>query len=76
MKWLRFFLFSILFSIGFYGFAQTQIPNATADFIKIDPYGNIYAVKETNLGKILTTGKTFVYLFKQNFGHNIFHRRF
>ena len=57
MKWLRFFLFSILFSIGFYGFAQTQIPNVTADFIKIDPYGNIYAVKETNLSKYSPQGK-------------------
>jgi WD40 repeat protein len=31
--------------------------NANADYIKIDPYGNIYAVKETQLSKFSPQGK-------------------
>ncbi|MCL2290195.1 MAG: hypothetical protein FWC34_05745 [Bacteroidetes bacterium] len=37
--------------------AQTQIPNASADFIKIDPYGNIYTVKKAQLYKYSPQGK-------------------
>jgi WD40 repeat protein len=38
-------------------FAQTQIANANADFIKLDPYGNIYAVKDAQLSKFSPQGK-------------------
>jgi len=37
--------------------AQTQIPNVNADFIKVDPFGNIYAVKKTQLSKFSPQGK-------------------
>jgi hypothetical protein len=37
--------------------AQMQIPNAIANFITIDPYGNIYAVKEAQLSKFSPQGK-------------------
>jgi hypothetical protein len=57
MKLLRLFILSILLSIYCFVFAQTQIPNANADYIKIDPYGNIYAVKETQLSKFSPQGK-------------------
>jgi len=54
--------FSIIFS-GILCFtmslaiAQTQIPKAKADFIKLDPYGNIYAVKEAQISKFSPQGK-------------------
>jgi hypothetical protein len=54
---LRFFIFVTLFSIAHFTFAQTQIPNVTADFIKIDPFGNIYAVNKTQLFKFSPQGK-------------------
>jgi hypothetical protein len=57
MKLFRLSVFCILFLSCCFAFAQTQIPNATADFIKIDPYGNIYAVKETQLSKFSPHGK-------------------
>jgi len=37
--------------------AQTQIPNVNADFVKVDPFGNIYAVKKTQLSKFSPQGK-------------------
>lgn len=54
---LRFFVFGILFSICNITIAQTQIPDVTADFIKVDPFGNIYAVKKTQLYKFSPQGK-------------------
>jgi hypothetical protein len=57
MKLFRLFFFNILFSIGCFTFAQTQIPNANANFIKIDLYGNIYSVKEAQLTKFSPQGK-------------------
>jgi len=57
MKLFRLFIFCILYSTCCWTFSQTQIPNATADFIKIDPYGNIYAVKESQLSKFSPQGK-------------------
>jgi WD40 repeat protein len=57
MKLLRLFIFCILYSTCCFAFAQTQIPNASAEFIKIDPYGNIYAVQETQLSKFSPQGK-------------------
>jgi len=57
MKLFRFFVFCIIFSTFGSAFPQMQIPNATADFIKIDPYGNIYSVKETQLSKFSPNGK-------------------
>ena len=54
---LRFFVLGILFSIWNMTVAQTQIPNVTADFIKLDPFGNIYAVKKTQLYKFSPQGK-------------------
>jgi WD40 repeat protein len=38
-------------------FSQTQIPNANANFIKIDPYGNIYAINEAQVSKFSSQGK-------------------
>jgi len=57
MKLFRIIILSILYSIFCFAFPQTQIPNTTADFIKIDHYGNIYAIKETNLTKFSSQGK-------------------
>ena len=57
MKLFRLFIFCILYSTCNLAFSQTQIPNATANFIKIDPYGNIYAVKEAQLSKFSPQGK-------------------
>ena len=57
MKLFRLFLLSILFSTYYLAFAQTQILNVLADYIKIDPYGNIYAVKESHLSKFSPHGK-------------------
>jgi WD40 repeat protein len=57
MKLLRLFICCILCSTYCFAFSQTQVPNATADFIKLDPYGNIYAVKETQLSKFSPQGK-------------------
>jgi hypothetical protein len=57
MKWCRQFLFYILYSVCYISFAQIQIPNVTADYIKIDPYGNIYAVREAQMSKFSPQGK-------------------
>jgi len=57
MKLFRTFIFCIIYSTYCFTFAQTQIPNATADFIKIDLYGNIYAVKEAQISKYSLQGK-------------------
>jgi hypothetical protein len=57
MKLLRMFLILTLFSACCFAFAQTQISNENADFMKIDPYGNIYAVKESQLSKFTSEGK-------------------
>jgi len=57
MKLLRLFLFNILFSACGFAFAQTQIYNANANFITLDPYGNIYAVKEAQVSKYSLQGK-------------------
>lgn len=57
MKLFRLFIFCFLYSTYCLTFAQTQIQNADADFIKIDPYGNIYAVKEALLSKFSPQGK-------------------
>ena len=65
MKLFRIFLFTFfLFTLGFL-FAQTQIPNVKADFIKIDPYGNIYAVKKSQLSKFSPQGK-FLYSYSNH----------
>jgi WD40 repeat protein len=65
MKLLRLLLFTFLFSTGYFTFAQTQISNANADFIKIDLYGNIYAVKESQLSKFSPQGKL-LYSYSKN----------
>jgi len=57
MSLFHLFIFCALFSILSTSVAQTQIPNITADFIKLDPYGNIYAVKESQLYKFSSQGK-------------------
>ena len=57
MKLLKIFFQSIFFATCSIVFAQTQIPNTTADFIKLDPYGNIYAVKDAQLSKFSMQGK-------------------
>lgn len=57
MKLLRLFIFFILFSTCGISFAQTQILHANADYIKMDPYGNIYAIKEAQLSKFSPQGK-------------------
>ena len=57
MKLFRILILSILLSNCCAVFAQTQIPNINADFIKIDPYGNIYAVKEAQISKFSLQGK-------------------
>ena len=57
MKLFRFFLGTILFFALYTAVAQMQIPNVKADFIQIDPYGNIYAVKESQLSKFSLQGK-------------------
>jgi hypothetical protein len=56
MNRFRIFLFCILHSTLYIAVAQTQIPNVTADFIKLDPYGNIYAVKKSQLYKFSPQG--------------------
>jgi len=43
----------MVFSIS----AQTQILSVTADFIKLDPYGNLYAVNKSQLYKLSPQGK-------------------
>jgi WD40 repeat protein len=65
MKWLRLFIFFILYTTCCISFAQTQIPNVHADYIKIDPYGNIYAVKEAQLSKFSPQGKL-LYSYSKN----------
>jgi len=58
MKLLR-KLFSgfIIFFLCCMATAQTQIPNVNADYMKLDPYGNIYAVKGAQLFKFSIDGK-------------------
>jgi len=56
MRLLRLLLSYILFSTCCFSFAQMQIPNATADYIKIDHFGNIYAVKESQISKFSSQG--------------------
>jgi WD40 repeat protein len=65
MKLFRKFLTLFLLANCISAFAQTQISNATADYIKIDPYGNIYAVKEAQLSKFSPQGKL-LYRFSKN----------
>jgi len=57
MKLLRLFVFCILYSTIYITAAQTQIPNADADFIKVDPYGNIYTVRKAQLHKFSPQGE-------------------
>jgi len=57
MKLLRLLLWGVLSFTCSSMFAQTQIPNANADFITLDPYGNIYAVKEAQLSKFSPQGE-------------------
>jgi len=57
MRWIDACIFITLFSICSFTLAQTQIQNAHADFIKLDPYGNIYTVKESQLKKYSPQGK-------------------
>jgi len=57
MKLWRPLLVCILFFIFCISFAQTQISNIIADYFKIDPYGNIYTVKEAQLLKFSQQGK-------------------
>jgi hypothetical protein len=54
---LHLFLFCTIFPICIITRAQTQIPNVTADFITLDPYGNIYAIKKSQLYKFSPQGK-------------------
>ena len=65
MKLFKLFILTILLSMFGTVFAQTQIPNANADYIKIDPYGNIYAVKDAQLSKFNPQGKL-LYRFANN----------
>ncbi|MDR0207274.1 MAG: hypothetical protein LBI45_08485 [Bacteroidales bacterium] len=56
MKLFRIIFSAMLCFATSLAIAQTQIPNAKADFITLDPYGNIYAVKETLLSKYSPQG--------------------
>jgi len=68
MKFFRLALFSLLFSTCFFAFSQTQIPFSNARFIKIDPYGNIYAVKDAQLSKFSPQGKLLFSYSNRSFG--------
>jgi len=57
MKLLRLFVFGILYSTFCTAVAQTQIQNANAEFIKIDPFGNIYTVRKAQLHKFSPQGE-------------------
>jgi hypothetical protein len=57
MKLFRIFFFCILFCPFGTAIAQTQILDANADYITLDPFGNIYAVRETQLTKFSPQGK-------------------
>jgi len=57
MKLFRVFLFFFLTSLTCIVFAQTQIANVNANFIKLDPFGNIFAVKDAQLFKISSRGE-------------------
>jgi len=57
MKLLKIFFLIHIYLIFNFAFGQTLIPNVNADYIKIDPYGNIYAVKEAQLLKFSPQGK-------------------
>jgi len=56
MKLLRFYFLCFLYTIFSIAAAQTQIANVAADYIKLDPYGNIYAVKDAQLSKFSPNG--------------------
>jgi len=53
----RFIFYVLLFSVCYASIAQTQIPNINADFIKVDPYGNIYTVRKAQLSKFSPQGR-------------------
>ena len=57
MKWFRLFAFFTFATAYCVSVAQTQIQNVTADYLRLDPYGNIYAVKDAQLFKISPQGK-------------------
>jgi WD40 repeat protein len=57
MKLLRILILCTFFLAACTVFAQTQIPNVSADYLSLDPYGNIYAVKESQLSKFSPQGK-------------------
>ena len=65
MKLHRLYFFFFLISTYNFLFAQTQIPNVTANYIKIDPYGNLYAVKEAQLSKFSPQGRL-LYTYSKN----------
>ena len=57
MKLLQIFFYCTLFSAFNIAIAQTKTPNVNADFIKIDPYGNIYTVEKAQISKFSLQGK-------------------
>jgi len=57
MKLLRLFVCGILSLTSYTTIAQIQIPNANADFIKMDPFGNIYTVRKAQLHKFSPQGE-------------------
>ncbi|MDR2972178.1 MAG: hypothetical protein LBU83_09655 [Bacteroidales bacterium] len=57
MIFFRFCLIYFFSSLLCGSYAQIQIPNVNADYIKNDPYGNIYAVKDAHLSKFSPNGK-------------------
>jgi hypothetical protein len=57
MKLLRLFILLFCYWTCYISYAQTQISNVKADYVKIDPYGNIYTVKEAQLSKFTPEGK-------------------
>ena len=65
MKMVRLYISCLLLSAYCISFAQVQIPNASANFIKIDHYGNIYAVKDAQLSKFSLEGKL-LYTYSKN----------
>ena len=68
MKLWRPTFFCILLLTCYFSFAQTQIQNVTANYFKIDPYGNIYAVKEAQLLKFSPDGKLLYRYSNRSFG--------
>ena len=57
MKLLHILLFCISCFYMHDVVAQTQLPNVTADYIKLDIHGNIYVVKEAQLFKFSPKGE-------------------